>query len=587
FRRVANCYFLMISILSTTPISPVNPVTNVVPLTLVLLVSLIKEAFEDWKRFQNDMVINNTLIDVLQDEKWVAVPWKKLQVGDIIRSFFRDACHNRLIIGPALTSVKQDGFFPADLLFLASTNADGVCYVETANLDGETNLKIRKALERTWDYLTPEKAAEFKGEVQCEQPNNSLYTFTGNLMFQKQTLPLSPNQILLRGCSLRNTEYIVGAVVFTGHETKVMMNSMNVPSKRSTLERKLDKLILALFGTLFMMCLIGAIGSGIFINRKYYYLGLDKGVAAEFNPSNRFVVAALTFFTLITLYSTIIPISLYVSIEMIKFIQSTQFINKDLHMYHAETNTPALARTSNLNEELGQVEYIFSDKTGTLTRNLMEFFKCSIGGEVYGSGVTEIEQGGAQRNGIKVQELRKSTTAIQEKGFNFDDHRLMRGAWRNEPNSDSCKANSWFFLRRTPTMIYVRESHVEKMGKIQDVAYEILNVLEFNSTRKRQSVVCRYPNGRLVLYCKGADTVIYERLAVGNDDLKKVTRAHLEQFGSAGLRTLCLAYRDLSPETYESWNEKFIQAKSSLRDRETKLDEVAELIEKDLILIGS
>ncbi|KAF9673469.1 hypothetical protein SADUNF_Sadunf10G0027600 [Salix dunnii] len=659
FRRVANCYFLLISILSMTPISPVNPVTNVVPLSLVLLVSLIKEAFEDWvsvihgciglqalpfdssfaiKRFQNDMVINNTLIDVLQNEKWVALPWKKLQVGDIIR-------------------VKQDAFFPADLLFLASTNADGVCYIETANLDGETNLKIRKALERTWDYLTPDKATEFKGEIQCEQPNNSLYTFTGNLIFQKQTLPLSPNQILLRGCSLRNTEYIVGAVIFTGHETKVMMNSMNVPSKRSTLERKLDKLILALFATLFIMCLIGAIGSGIFINRKYYYLSLDKAVATEFNPSNRFAVAALTLFTLITLYSTIIPISLYVSIEMIKFIQSTQFINKDLHMYHAETNTPALARTSNLNEELGQVEYIFSDKTGTLTRNLMEFFKCSIGGEVYGSGVTEIELGGAQRNGIKVQEVRKSSTAIHEKGFNFDDHRLMRGAWRNEPNFDTCKDRAFvlsifirnyllktvllvlvagtliimeffrclaichtvlpegdespekityqaaspdeaalvtaaknfgfFFYRRTPTMIHVRESHVEKMGKIQDVAYEILNVLEFNSTRKRQSVVCRYPNGRLVLYCKGADTVIYERLAGGNDDLKKVTRAHLEQFGSAGLRTLCLAYRDLSPDTYESWNEKFIQAKSSLRDREKKLDEVAELVERDLILIGS
>ena len=79
---------------------------------------------------------------------------------------------------------------------------------------------------------------------------------------------------------------------------------------------------------------------------------------------------------------------------------------------------------------------------------------------------------------------------------------------------------------------------------------------------------------KITCYLQGADTVIYERLAGGNDDLKKVTRAHLEQFGSAGLRTLCLAYRDLSPETYESWNEKFIQAKSSLRDREKKLDEV-------------
>ncbi|XP_057810905.1 phospholipid-transporting ATPase 3 isoform X2 [Salvia miltiorrhiza] len=603
FRRVANLYFLMISILSCTPVSPVSPITNVLPLTLVLLVSLVKEAWEDWKRFQNDMSINNSTVEVLQDWNWVPTPWKRLQVGDIIR-------------------VNQDGFFPADLIFLASTNPDGVCYVETANLDGETNLKIRKAPERTWDFVSPDKVSEFKGEVQCEQPNNSLYTFTGNLIIDKQILPLSPNQLLLRGCSLRNTEYIVGAVVFTGHETKVMMNSMKIPSKRSTLEKKLDKLILTLFTVLFCMCLLGSIGSGIFINRKYYYLRFDRS-EAQFDPDSRFVVAILTFFTLITLYSPIIPISLYVSVEMIKFIQSTQFINNDLRMYHAESNTPALARTSNLNEELGQVEYIFSDKTGTLTRNLMEFFKCSIGGEVYGTGVSEIEIGTAQRTGAKVD---KQSSAVRERGFNFDDARLMRGAWRNEPNPDCCKEFfrclaichtvlpegdesperiryqaaspdeaalvvaaknfGFFFYRRTPTMIYVRESHVEKMGKVQDVPYEILNVLEFNSTRKRQSVVCRYPDGRLVLYCKGADTVIYERLADGDPDLKRMSREHLEQFGASGLRTLCLAYKNLKPDVYESWNEKYIQAKSALRDREKKLDEVAELIEKELILIG-
>ncbi|XP_057417107.1 phospholipid-transporting ATPase 3-like isoform X2 [Lotus japonicus] len=143
FRRVANIYFLTISVLSTTPISPVSPITNVLPLSLVLLLSLIKEAFEDWKRFQNDMAINNGTIDVLRDREWVYIPWKKLQVGDLVK-------------------VKQDEFFPADLLFLASTNVDGVCYIETTNLDGETNLKIRKALEKTWDYFTPEKASEFK-----------------------------------------------------------------------------------------------------------------------------------------------------------------------------------------------------------------------------------------------------------------------------------------------------------------------------------------------------------------------------------------------------------------------------------------
>ncbi|CAH2038382.1 unnamed protein product [Thlaspi arvense] len=555
FRRIANIYFLGISCLSMTPISPVNPITNVAPLSMVLLVSLIKEAFEDWKRFQNDMSINNSTVDVLQDQQWVPIPWRKLQVGDIIK-------------------IKKDGFFPADLLFLSSTNPDGICYVETANLDGETNLKIRKGLERTWDYLTPEKASEFKGEIQCEQPNNSLYTFTGNLIVEKQTLPLSPDQLLLRGCSLRNTEYIVGAVIFTGHETKVMMNAMNAPSKRSTLEKKLDKLIITIFCALVIMCLIGSIGCAIVTDRDHDYLGLHK---KDWEYRNGMTIAFFTFFTLVTLFSTIIPISLYVSIEMIKFIQSTQFINRDLHMYHAETNTPASARTSNLNEELGQEQ--------------------------------------------------RSTGAVREKGFNFDDPRLMRGGWRNEPNPELCKEFfrclaichtvlpegdespekifyqaaspdeaalvtaaknfGFFFYRRTPTMVYVRESHTEQMGKIQDVSYEILNVLEFNSTRKRQSVVCRFPNGRLVLYCKGADTVIFERLAYGMDDVRKVTGEHLEHFGSSGLRTLCLAYKDLNPEAYDSWNEKFIQAKSALRDREKKLDEVAELIEKDLILIGS
>ncbi|KAH7279146.1 hypothetical protein KP509_37G007200 [Ceratopteris richardii] len=607
FRRVANLYFLMISILSATPVSPVNPITNAVPLVLVISVSLIKEAYEDWKRFFNDKTINSTMVDVLRDGHWRKLPWRRLVVGDIVK-------------------VHKDSFFPADLLFLASTNQDGVCYVETSNLDGETNLKIRKALERTWDYVDEERAKEFQGEIQCEQPNNSLYTFTGNLIIGKQTLPVTPNQLLLRGCSLRNTEFIVGVAVFTGHETKVMMNAMNVPSKRSTLERRLDMLILILFSILFIMCFIDSICSGIFINRKYWYLGLTSDVEDQFNPGNRFLVACLTFLTFVTLFSPIIPISLYVSIEMIKVFQVTQFINKDVKMYHKETNTPALARTSNLNEELGQVEYIFSDKTGTLTRNLMEFFKCSIGGVIYGKGVTEIEKAAARRNGTGIEEM-ESPAESHEKYFNFDDDRLMRGAWRNEPNPELCKEFfrclavchtvlpegdelpekivyqaaspdeaalvtaakmfGFFFFRRTPTSIRVRESHVEKIGRMQDVEYEILNVLEFNSTRKRQSVICRYPNGRLVLYCKGADSVIYERLMERHNPFKDTNRDHLEYFGAAGLRTLCLAYRDLDINAYEMWNEKFVQAKSALRDREKKLDEVAELIEKDLILIGS
>lgn len=352
--------------------------------------------------------------------------WKRLRVGDIVK-------------------VKKDEYFPADLLLLSSSYNDGICYVETANLDGETNLKVKHALNGIAASMDDSFFKNFKAEIRCEDPNEDLYSFVGTLYYNnQQRMPLSVNQMLLRGSKLRNIEYIYGAVVFTGHDTKVMQNARDPPSKRSAIEKRMDKIIYLLFGTLIMISSIGSIFFGLETKNdlgngryKRWYLRPDKATVF-YDPKRASLAAFFHFLTALMLYGYLIPISLYVSIEVVKVLQSI-FINQDQDMYYKETNKPARARTSNLNEELGQVETILSDKTGTLTCNSMEFVKCSIAGVAYGHVVTEVERAMAKRKGNGLPEdssTSNSNSGESIKGFSFQDERIMNGQWKNEPHSE-------------------------------------------------------------------------------------------------------------------------------------------------------
>lgn len=606
FQRVANFYFLIIAILSLFEFSPVHPVTNVGPLVIVIGISMLKEAIEDLRRHKKDKEVNSTQVKVLREGQWVDAPWAEIKVGEIVK-------------------VMDKSFFPADLLMLSSSDPDGVCYVETMNLDGETNLKIKKCLDQTASFTSPTALSDVIAGIECELPNNQLYTFTGNWSFDaNEVYSLSPMQVLLRGCQLKNTDWVTGVVIFSGHETKVMMNSKATPSKRSAIEHQLDKLIVFLFTLQCSACLVGAIGSPEWLDFKYWYLDLANN-PKFFDPDSKAEVGLVNFVTLFILYSTFIPISLYVSLEMIKFISVVYFMNKDRNIYDPISDTPALGRTSNLNEELGQVQYVFSDKTGTLTQNLMEYFKMSIGGVAYGHGVTEIQRAIAKRKGEPIPEAPKSKNF--EKGFNFIDDRILDGNWVNEekqgiileffrllavchtvlpegePTIDkiqyqaaspdeaalvvAAKNFGFFFHTRTTNTIIVTET-LPKNGKMENVdrEYEMLAILEFNSTRKRMSTIVKTPEGRIYLYCKGADNVIYERLATTGNEYKETTMTDLEKFGSEGLRTLCCAYKEIPIKEFEAWFTQFDAARTSLQDREEKIDAVAELIETDLILFG-
>uniref|UniRef100_A0A674KAZ7 Phospholipid-transporting ATPase n=1 Tax=Terrapene triunguis TaxID=2587831 RepID=A0A674KAZ7_9SAUR len=530
FRRAANAFFLFIALLQQIPdVSPTGRYTTLVPLLFILAVAAVKEIIEDL-----------------------------VAVGEIVK-------------------VTNGEHLPADLISLSSSEPQAMCYIETSNLDGETNLKIRQGLPLTADIKDIDSLMILLGRIECESPNRHLYDFVGNIRLDGHgTVPLGPDQILLRGAQLRNTQWVHGIVVYTGHDTKLMQNSTSPPLKLSNVERITNIQILILFCILMAMSLICSIGSAIW-NRRHgqrdWYLNLN---------SNNF---GLNFLTFIILFNNLIPISLLVTLEVVKFIQA-YFINWDIDMHYEPTDTASMARTSNLNEELGQVKYIFSDKTGTLTCNVMQFKKCTI------AGITGEEKPFSDPSLLENLQSNHPTapiicefltmmavchTAVPERegdkiiyqAASPDEGALVRAA----------KHLRFVFTGRTPDSVII-----DSLG--HEERYELLNVLEFTSTRKRMSVIVRTPTGKLRLYCKGADTVIYDRLAESSK-YKEITLKHLEQFATEGLRTLCFAVTELSESEYQEWLDVYHRASTSIRNRALKLEESYELVEKNLQLLGA
>ncbi|XP_028401460.1 phospholipid-transporting ATPase IA-like isoform X1 [Dendronephthya gigantea] len=567
FSRYSNVFFLFIALLQQIEgVSPTGRYTTAVPLLFVLSCSAVKEIIEDYKRHRADDKTNKKDVRVWREDAYQTVKWMELKVGDIVK-------------------VVNGQFFPADLMLLSSSEPMGMCYIETANLDGETNLKIKQALPLTANMVQLTDLKTLEGRVDCEGPNNRLYEFVGNITLNgKKAVPLNPDQLLLRGAQLRNTQWIYGLVVYTGHDSKLMQNSTAAPIKRSNMDRATNLQILFLFCLLMIMAFFSSLGSYLWTKNQRagsWYMGYEGRKPQSF------------FFTIITfiiLYNNLIPISLPVTLEIVKFIQAI-FINSDCEMYYDENDTPAMARTSNLNEELGQVKYIFSDKTGTLTRNIMEFRKCSIAGIMYGgdgdtyndpSLLDNLREHHPTSSVIRefLTLLSVCHTVVPERDTQNPDKIIYQAASPDEGALvEGAKLFGFSFNVRTPTSVIINA-----MG--QEEVYEVLNVLEFNSTRKRMSVIMKTPSGQIKLYCKGADTVIYERL--GTSQLyKDVTLKHLEEFAKDGLRTLCISMAEISQEEYDRWSDIYYRASTSLENRDEKVDEAAELIEKNLFLLGA
>lgn len=548
-------------------------------------------------------------------------------------------------------------------MILSTSEKNGFCYVETAELDGETNLKCRQSLAETAtlgdnidalsafdgkfklikiDQLSmislsycsiqltiPENLLQShftnKGEIICETPNNNLTKFEGTLFWEDKQFAIDNDKMLLRGCILRNTKWCFGLVVFAGKETKLMQNSGKTIFKRTKSDRLLNILIMGIVLALITMCLFACIACGVWemMTGRYSsrYIPRSPSIQDD-NFTGTTLKSIMAFLSYLILLNTVVPISLYVSVEVIRQCQSL-LIDFDKRMYYAPKDSYAKARTTTLNEELGQVEYIFSDKTGTLTQNKMTFNKCSINGILYGE-VKDFATGEMidvntdnERLFTPIDFSKLNDGAYFEPEFKFYDQTLLdqvlieneqvhefftllalchtvmseikKGKLEYQAQSPDEAALSgaarnfgFVFKDRTSNTI-----EIEVLGK--KLTYELLDILDFNNVRKRMSVIVRAPSGRLTLYCKGADSVIFEHLGHGPtpNRIRQLTNDHLEHFAGVGLRTLCLAKKELTEDQYHDWKVQFAQAETALENREEKKDYCYELIEQDLELLGA
>ncbi|KAM4547872.1 phospholipid-transporting ATPase IC [Odontesthes bonariensis] len=478
---------------------------TIIPLLLVLSVRGLKDLANDMARRRCDSEINSRPCDVLISQSFNTAQWKDLCVGDVLR-------------------IHKGQVIPADLLLLCSSEPHSLCYVETADIDGETNLKYRQALSATHNELTSHPSEEalgaFDGVVFCEEPNSRLYTFRGQLQWRGQCFLLDNEHILLRGTVLRNTDFAYGLVLYTGADTKILRNCGKLRVKRTQMEEVFNKVVIGIVLSVLLAALLLAIGSGVFSSQVMSQTGVLSALVVNGDAA---YTGFLIYWSYIILLSPAMPIALYISFEVIHTIHS-QFIGWDLEMYWQQADRPAQARNTSLNEELGQSTF-------------------------------------------RIGHVPPETPVYQAAS---PDEEALVGAAREL---------GWVFLSRTRDSVVVSELGVA-------CQYQLLALLDFTSKRRRMSVLVREPDGGLKLYCKGADMVILERLQK-DCPYQESTEKALELFAEACLRTLCVAVRSVPEALWEQWSKTLaLSAAMATCERDTLLEKMYNEMERDLQLLG-
>ena len=689
-------------------------------------------AREDYLRHTDDQRTNQRMVLVRRQGCFTKVMWEDVLVGDILK-------------------IPGRGQVPADCLLLAAQQHDGhisdTCYVQTMQLDGETNLKLKRAVQDVVQRCTAERhVLRFRRALHCEAPNSSFTRFIASIqpheqvgMHQVSNLPTSPisspeisdgdialtglsanktpaaldgatatatasshpngqddwipldaEQLLLRGCEIRSVQCVYAAVVYTGRDCKVMVGSPEPARKAAQVEAATNKIVGLVAAALVILCAIGTIGFAEFTRTNHpWYLRYPNTAPGEpRSVSSEDVSAKLGTFFLLS--AGFVPITLFTTMRLVRVLQ-THFISQDEKLVHVQRATrpgeedaviKPRVRSMELNDDLGQITHVLSDKTGTLTQNYMEFRKFAVGGISYGLGNTTIGLSRLRRQGQR-QAAARAQVAIEEDEnsprttahVNFRDgsdshpgrtllsdsqpakgspeiettagnwglheaiHEFMlhlalnhtvlveetvdsnTGQVQRSMSASSPDEEAFVFAAQHfgYTMHNRSQAHIElqvppaggllvpvpgaprpsRPRQFPTLRFDILHMLPYTQQRKRMSVIVKHPDGRVTLYCKGADDVIYARLRKSQSaterDMVEQTAVMMSEWGSDGHRTLCFAHRDLDADEVEDFGSAFTQAFADLEqvrawrehDKGNVIDRLMDTVEQDLVLQGA